>query len=444
MKTLTAILFIAAISLNSLAASWRTDGNGYYPDAKVTPTWSPEENIIWKKKLPNWSDGSPTINGDKIFVCAEPATILCLSKTDGSLLWQAEHPFESFLSAEDKTKAIELAPKIKSLRDRNKKLRTKLWLLKDTPHDEVRKQKEEPLQAEVDKLALELAKVEQLVRPDTNRSHGYSSPTPASDGKNVVVLFGTGVAACHSVDGTKKWSKRIGRPTHRWGHSSSPVIVGNKTIIQITDVLALDTETGKELWRVPGKQVFGSLVHTKVDGKDLIVTAEGKVINADDGKLLAEGLYRLDYCSPVVVDGIAYFIQNDGKAFKLTAEEGVKPQELWTTEPKKGRYYGSPVIHDGLIYTVTHKGEFSVIDTKDGKVLNSTKLTTKGTHYTSPTFAGGYIFIGTEKGHMAVIKAGKKPEVVSVNKLEGLRSSPVFEGTRMYVRCLEHLYCIGE
>ena len=186
MKTLTAILFIAAISLNSLAASWRTDGNGYYPDAKVTPTWSPEENIIWKKKLPNWSNASPTINGDKIFVCSDPAAILCLSKTDGSVIWQAEHPLVSFLSAEDQAKTKELVPKIGPLSKEVKDLEKQLRSFRKIEDESERKEKETPIKKELESLKKQLAEARKYAPPKTHGSQGYSTPTPACDGKNVV------------------------------------------------------------------------------------------------------------------------------------------------------------------------------------------------------------------------------------------------------------------
>ncbi len=444
MKLLNSLLVLALTASICFGAGWRTDGHGYYPDAKPPTTWSAEDNVAWKVKLPQWSNASPVISGDKVIACADPSTILCLSKSDGSILWQESYEFESFLSEEDRAKARELAPKVKSLEEKTGKLNKQLRELRKIKDEAERKEKEAPIRKELEPLKKELDEAAKYSPPKTHGAMGYSTPTPACDGKSVVVMFGNGIAACHSIDGTKKWAKMIGRPTHKWGHSTSPVIVGQKVIFQVTDVIALDLETGTEAWRVPGKQAFGSVVHAKIDGKDLIVTSEGKVIAAEDGKVLAQDLVKLEYCSPVVVDDVAYFIQAGGKAFRLSGEEGSKPEELWKTEPKKDRYYGSPIIHEGLIYAVTRAGDMSVIDARDGKVLNSTKLKSKGTHYTSPTFAGGYVFVGTEGGDIAVLKAGKELEEVSLNKLEKLRSCPVFEGTRMYLRGLDHLYCIEQ
>jgi len=80
--------------------------------------------------------------------------------------------------------------------------------------------------------------------PETRDVNGYSSATPASDGDNVYVLFGTGVAACYDMEGNRKWIKMLEKSKHQWGHSASPLVVGDKLIVHINDIFALDKKTG--------------------------------------------------------------------------------------------------------------------------------------------------------------------------------------------------------
>ena len=48
-------------------------------------------------------------------------------------------------------------------------------------------------------------------------------------------------------------------------------------------------------------------------------------------------------------------------------------------------------------------------------------------------------------GSIVVVKPGRTYEQVARNTVEkSLRSTPIFEGTRVYVRAPEHLYCFGE
>jgi outer membrane protein assembly factor BamB len=195
---------------------------------------------------------------------------------------------------------------------------------------------------------------------------------------------------------------------------------------------------------VPGKQAFGSLVHARAGGQDLIVTPDGQVIDAADGRVLAKGLHKLAFCSPIVQDGVAYFVEHGGKAVRLPAG-GAEAEVLWKTRPRKDRYYASPLYHDGLIYAVTRYGVLSVIDATDGTVVHSRKLKLqrKGQCYASVTFAGGHVLVGADTGETFVLRPGREAEQVGANPLEPYRSSPVFDGRRMYIRARRHLYCIA-
>jgi hypothetical protein len=42
-----------------------------------------------------------------------------------------------------------------------------------------------------------------------------------------------------------------------------------------------------------------------------------------------------------------------------------------------------------------------------------------------------------------VVKAGRECQPVAKNKVEKLRSSPAVAGNRLYLRTMQHLYCIG-
>ncbi|HCN08111.1 MAG TPA: hypothetical protein DIT01_09270, partial [Lentisphaeria bacterium] len=59
---------------------WRTDGTGEYPDAKPVTTFSEAENVVWKTPLPATSNATPVITGNRIFVCSEPTTLICVAK----------------------------------------------------------------------------------------------------------------------------------------------------------------------------------------------------------------------------------------------------------------------------------------------------------------------------------------------------------------------------
>src|SRR5262245_15278640 len=67
---------------------WRTDGSGLYPRAVPPLEWSPTRNVVWKTPMPGYGVSHPVPLGERLFTCSEPATLLCLSRTDGKILWQ--------------------------------------------------------------------------------------------------------------------------------------------------------------------------------------------------------------------------------------------------------------------------------------------------------------------------------------------------------------------
>jgi outer membrane protein assembly factor BamB len=259
------------------------------------------------------------------------------------------------------------------------------------------------------------------------------------------VVYGTGIVAAFDLNGARKWARMLEKPTHGWGHSTSPVLADGKLIVHIQKLTALDPATGATLWVQPLKPYWGSPIVTSIAGQDVVVTPGGDLVRASDGLILAKQLAPLTYCAPIINDGIAYFIQHDGKAVKLpaTADGSTQPEVLWTTKPHKDRYYASPLYYQGLIYCITRGGKYSIIDAATGEVKITRDLKLGGTAYPSITRAGEHIFVSSDKGKTALFKPGLAMEEVRTNDLAPFRSTPVFEGERVYIRGLKDVYCLG-
>jgi outer membrane protein assembly factor BamB len=430
---------------------WRTDGTGIY-EAEVPPThWSTEKNIIWKTPMPSWSNASAVIVGDRIFVCSEPTTLVCVNKKNGKILWQKTNTYQDTLTPDqaakvqkDLEKADALAEAMKS---HKKNLNALESQLNEKPDDPDIQKQTQVLKNEINKLSQELDAVSTYSLPSTHLTNGYSSCTPTSDGKHVYVLFGTGTVACYDLDGNRKWIRLIDKPKHEQGHSASPILVGDKLLVHIVDLFALDKNTGDILWRVPSKPAWGTPVHMRIDAIDVVITPTGDIVRVSDGTRLATELSSVEFCAPIVDDGRVYFIQCGGKALKLSpgASDTITAEELWKTKPLDDRYYASPVLHEGLIYAVTRANMFSLIDAKNGQVVYEKKLDLgKGDVFPSVTLAGRHLFVSNSNGTTLVLEPGREYKDLSKNTLEAFRSSPVFLGQRMYIRGLQNLYCIGQ
>ncbi|MFO7900824.1 MAG: PQQ-binding-like beta-propeller repeat protein [Planctomycetota bacterium] len=497
-------VLVCSLSVSAAPGStwvgWRTDGTGSYTEAKPATEWSTTKNVVRKSKMPSWGNATPVLVGDRILVGSEPMTLVCVNAADGKVLWTRSNTYFDLLPEEkhagvkaDVKKAKELAGKIRGVQReihkrhrRWRKLEKKKKELekaaaeeaggekkteKEAPKEEQKGKKKEKadepktieeiaaeqkkLKAEIEEIKKKLPPlqkafdaVNQYLRPPTNKTNGFSTCTPATDGEHVWMLFGNGVLACYDLEGERRWIKLVRKPSHGYGHSASPVLAEGKVVVHIrNELVALDKATGKELWKAGSRKRWGTPVVTTVGDVCVVVTANGDVVRASDGKPLAKQVAGLTYCAPIIHEGVAYFIQHGGRAVKLEPgpDGAVKTTKLWTTKPKKDRYYASPVYHDGLLYCVTQKAMFSVIDAKTGEVVHTERLKLgRGTVYPSIAVAGGFIFVSSDSGRTAVLEPGRKPKLIATNELERFRSSPVFQGDRLYVRAYKHLYWIGK
>ena len=445
---------LAAQTWAADAVGWRTDGTGKYLDANPTVEWSPDSNVIWKTPMPNWSNSTPIIVGDRLFVCAEKSTLLCVGLGDGEILWQRSNELTDLVDADEAARITAAQKAGAELRARIGKAQGEMRKLSKQSQD---KPDDADLKAKVDTAKKQIADMWKQLQPynnawyslpDVDATNGFTSATPVSDGEKVWAVFGTGLVVCYDLEGNKLWGRVVEKPTIGYGPCASPIIVGDKLLVHLRSLTALDPETGETIWQTKAEHGFGTTATARIGDTDVAITAKGDIVRVDDGKLLAKSLAKLEYCGPVVEDGVVYFIQHGGKAFKLpeTIEnDSLAAETLWQTKPRKDRYYGSPVVHEGLIYACAQKNQFSVIDAETGQVVYEQRLDMgKGTCYPSVTMAGDLLFVSSDNGTTCVVKPGREYQEVARNKLELFRSSPVFVGDRLYIRTYKNLYCLGE
>jgi outer membrane protein assembly factor BamB len=454
-KTRTCVPFLLCLTaalqiVDAETVGWRTNWTGKYPDARPPTQWSASENVVWKTPMPNWGNATPVIVGHRLFVCSEPTTLLCVDVDTGAILWQKTNTYLDALSPDEAARAQQLIQEVdldgttKQLRSAEGQLTRVKNKLKKTPDDAALQQEKTDTEKQIGQLNSKLEPVADFVMPRTQAVNGYSSSTPVSDGRHVYVLFGTGVAACYDMEGNRKWIKVVEKPTADYGHSASPLLAGGRLIVHVRTLIALDKNTGEVVWKSGSASAWGTSTVTKIGADEVIITPRGDFFLAADGRRIANRTGRLDFNQPIIEDGIVYFIQNGGKAFRVPASADQRPAELWTTQPHKDRYYASPVIHEGLIYAITQFSIFSAIDAETGQVVYEQKLDLgRQQAYPSVCLAGRYLFVGSSNGTTVVIEPGRSFKEVRRNRLEPFRSTPVFQGTRMYIRGLKNLYCIG-
>ena len=438
---------------------FRVNGQGRFPGATPVTEWSKTKNVVWHTEMPNFSNGSPVLSGDRLFTCSEPTTLICVNLADGKILWQKSNNYSDILTgSEDQVKIRDARSQADGMNARwfakMKERDEAEWAAYKNKNDSALKARVENLKNEVAAIHQELEQASNLVLPKVRIENGYTSATPVTDGKYIWAVFGTGVVVCYDRDGKKIWGRKIDTPCDHmdWGSCVSPVLAGKVLLVQYNTIFGLDAATGKELWK--GKDVWkqphdhmlelGTPVLDKIGDQYTAYTCKGSGVNASNGEEPVSGLKSNIGNSPVLQDGVLYFISDKSVAYKLSRNPADKPEKLWDGEPvEPGACYASPLVHDGLIYALHGNGKLFVLDAGTGKKIYTQKVLS-GTAYCSPTLAGKYILLGSDNGKMVVIEPGREYKEVAQNELEPFRSTPVFSGSRMYVRTLKALYCIGK
>jgi outer membrane protein assembly factor BamB len=228
-----------------MTIGWRTDGSGSYPKAQPPLEWSPTKNVVWCTPMPGYGVNHPVSLGQRVFICSEPATLRCLDKGSGKVLWQKTSSY-SELEIEPDVRE-QLKEELAATAELNKKQSAvqkemdvlRRGLVKDkAPKEEIEK-KLKPFRMQIEELNKEKLKLTVAVRytqPNTHPTAGYSAPTPVTDGKEVFVAYGNGLVACYDLDGNRQWLKLIEHSNLTFAHSGSPILAGGRLLIHFTDL----------------------------------------------------------------------------------------------------------------------------------------------------------------------------------------------------------------
>lgn len=371
---------------------WRGDGTGRFPGATPPTEWSPTKNVRWSAKVGK-SYSSPVLTDQLVIVTSEPNLVIALERSSGREKWR-------------------LAVTPADLADAEARAAAEAYKAKDT---------------------------------------GLAAATPVTDGTAVYAVFANGIVRAVDLQGKPKWIACIASPQNTaYGRSASPILTAGRLIVHMTNLVAFDPATGKQLWvNSDSRCAYGTPGALRSGGVDLIVTPAGDVVRADDGKNVNSQIGNSANSSPLVQDGLVYFGEKDIRAIRLGAE--FKDESVWNSEIPV-EVFGSPLLHDGVLFTVASKGELFAFDAgKKGSaepLIGARELFgepgAEPVAYASLALAGKYLFLNSNQGEIVVLEATKEAKLVAKNKLEhGTGSSPVFSGREVYLRDGDKLYCIS-
>lgn len=310
----------------------------------------------------------------------------------------------------------------------------------------------------------------------THNTNPHGSPSPACDGKRVVVWHSSAGLYCYDLEGKQLWQRELGEFRHIWGSGASPILYEGRVILHCGPgervfVTALDLETGKTLWETEEPQEgngskneagkwMGSWctpLIASVGGQPQIICSHATRVCGYDpktGKRLwwCEGVRGkkgdLVYSSPIVVGDICFITCGFGGpsfAFKLGGTGDITASRLWRKESNP-QCIGSGVAHDGKVYMAyAGPGLLKCVDPSTGEEM-WVERGQAGNHWGSIVSAGGRLYVTGQSGGTIVFKPTPAGfESVALNQLgESSNSTPAISDGQIFLRTFEHLYCIGE
>lgn len=228
-------------------------------------------------------------------------------------------------------------------------------------------------------------------------------------------------------------------------------------------VLAVDATTGADLWKTPrdhgakdeAKDSYSSPTLATVDGRTQLIVSGGDHLDAYDpatgerlwanGGLEVPHPYGRTISSPTaagdLVLTVASGFQNRGHVLAVRAG-GKEKEQLWTSS----RYSPdcpSPVIYNGYAFTLRDDGNAQCLDLRTGEAHWQERLFSENVKV-SPVAADGRIYFLSGRGNCVVVQADQTFEVLARNEFnEDTLAAPAIAHGRIYLRTSKTLYAIG-
>jgi outer membrane protein assembly factor BamB len=276
-------------------------------------------------------------------------------------------------------------------------------------------------------------------------------------GGKAYALGATGVASClDAKTGKILWQvntvETCGAKIPTWGFAASPVIDGERVLLHVGakdgSVIALDKNSGKEVWRGgPDRAGYSTPeIITHAGTRQLIAWGPEHVqsLNPDSGAVNWTYPYKITYgvsiAQPLYHDGVLLVsgYWHGAKAFRL----GTGIELLWENETEICGLMSAPLLKDGVVYMLDKKRGLQAFELKTGKILwsDDNTLTPKDSN---PQMS--LVWMDEAKSLAALLNASgelvyvtlkpeKREELARWQIIGKTWAHPAFAGNRLFAR----------
>ncbi|HEU4871648.1 MAG TPA: PQQ-binding-like beta-propeller repeat protein [Pyrinomonadaceae bacterium] len=281
--------------------------------------------------------------------------------------------------------------------------------------------------------------------------------TPTIDGDRVYALGGNGdLSALDARTGKIVWSKNIlqefGGSNIIWGISESPLVLGNKLLVNAggpgASIVALNKANGSVIWKSQSdKAGYSSAIPVEINGVTQVVFFTGQRavgLDSKDGRLLWEyerPSNRTANAATPIVRANRIFISSDygtgGGVVEIKPDN--KAEEIYFTKDMKNHHSSSVLIGDHLYGFSSSILTAMKFDT--GELAWRDRSVGKG----SLVYADGHLYLLSENGVVGLVEAtpaGYKEKGRFRIQQDSLPTwaHPVVAGGTLYLRDQDTIY----
>jgi len=281
--------------------------------------------------------------------------------------------------------------------------------------------------------------------------------TPTVDGDRIYALGGNGDLSCLDArTGKIGWSKNVlkefGGSNITWGISESPLVMGNKVLVNAggpnASIVALNKENGSVIWKSQSDEAgYSSAIPLQVNGgTQVIFFTHDRALGLDinDGRLLWEYGKPANNVANVatpIARGNRVFISSDygigGGLVEIKADN--KAQELYFTKDMRNHHSSSVLVGDYLYGFSSSILTAMKFDT--GEIAWRDRSVGKG----SLVYADGNLYCFSENGVVGLVEATPNGyhEKGRFRIQQGSLPTwthPVVAGGRLYLRDQDTIY----
>lgn len=276
-------------------------------------------------------------------------------------------------------------------------------------------------------------------KAEVPKTKSLSAPAVSKDA--VYVADAAGAIARFRLNGTTVWTKSVKGSS---GAGATAMVANGMLVVRAGALFGVDMETGETVWTAKLKGSGAPAVAT-LEGNPVVLTCDGTILNAANGKTLVSGLPAGDV-APQLAKGVVYSPHGGtrGRATATRVSARQAPEKLW--ERSIGaEIIATPVVADGVVYVLGGNGEIASLSAADGAAPGRHLLEMKPVKGRSALLLGGTHLFATGLGdgtQTIVIKPGEKLEPMWMYTVAGGTSAPGFLANSEFLAGGKSLFCI--